>query len=787
MALSGSTSGGAAVAANALQSFEILGPTPLLDATGDYGDATTRPGVNGGGWVAKATMPYLVAQTFDPTKMLHTVTDPGNTASGTTTATRVVQGGAILRRQYNAMSSKQQANDGVTITIYYSLEEDVYQTSTVTRVEALTGYYGTSPVGVYTGAIVNSSTAVCEDAFMGWLQPQYLFASDPAGFQVELAAYHLKAQSGRQVARVEFTATDSSGHTSATVTVSATSPSSFQTQGPIVDAWKATIPTTALTQGDLCFVNAVIYYWIGGSLNAATSGANASGAVTSATPITTLRFVCDKAGTYAGCANRVAQTGTSGVTIITSAADTSACGNGYAAALATGKAYSSIDIALTAAKNWNTANKTGNATHSGATIYMMETALGVGANHTTANSGVLAGMNTITAGNSLTKITKDPAATGAVKVTMAVVRTTADKLWWNIDIDHTAGNGLDGGANSNTISVYDGMTLNLTGSTATVAVNYRNGLTYVRNVTMTGIASGKSALALGSVMGNGGARKQHPLYLGVVCTDAAADVGVYPYVMVGCRLKRFFLAEYAGTITTTTFDSQDGFTVANNEMLDVRSTSQFAHNVAYNIGLNFTQNVMEASNPAPAGGILRVGGDSSGAYTIRNLLMQHNTIPGSDGGARCNHLYVTVDATVGISKNGNDFGNIFYELNRKSDGYPNDSAMLGRNGNWRSRYSGFDGNVVVNGATNVGPAPANDGLNWMADYIAASNGYLLPVAFVSNLSGTGGGGGDYRLTGSTNNAYGRVLSGKSRLATDLAGVARPTSGVDASGAYTRTA
>jgi hypothetical protein len=110
-----------------LATITIMGGSPLLDATGDYGDATARTGVPADGWVAKATMPYLVGQTFDPTKVTLTISDPGYDGAGAaTTVTRTLTGRAVLRRQYNAASAKQISNDGLTFTVYFSLADAVY-------------------------------------------------------------------------------------------------------------------------------------------------------------------------------------------------------------------------------------------------------------------------------------------------------------------------------------------------------------------------------------------------------------------------------------------------------------------------------------------------------------------------------------------------------------------------------------------------------------------------------------------------------------------------------------
>lgn len=292
--------------ASAITSLEIVGPT-LLDATGDYGDAGSRVGVNGNGWVAKVTVPYLVGQTFDPTKITINLSDPGYDATGTTTVTRQVRGGVILRRQYNAQASLQQSNNGVTLTVYFTLTADgagfstVHQGTTLVSANAASGFYGASASGSIS-SLTNSSTVAYAKPLFAWLQRHHTLVG-AGGLYVEGVAYHAYGMNGRQVARVEYIGKDSQVTPNVTATQPTSTPilSTLLTKGQKPECYAATIPVTALTQADLCFVNAKVYPWIGDSsavLDVTADGVGVTGNFFTANPQTPLRFVNDKAGTW---------------------------------------------------------------------------------------------------------------------------------------------------------------------------------------------------------------------------------------------------------------------------------------------------------------------------------------------------------------------------------------------------------------------------------------------------------------------------------------------------------
>jgi hypothetical protein len=772
--------GRSSVITSAITSLTILGPSDTMDITGDYSDATVRAGINGNGWVAKVTVPYLVAQTFDPTKIVLTVSDPGYDATGTVTRTRTIRGGTTMRRMYtagavgsnNSAPGYQEANDGITLTIFFSLQDDVYQGSTVTAV-AESGFYGSSQAGAV-ASVTKNSTVAYEKPLGAWLNIQHERATG-SSFNVEYVAYHRHMQQGRQVARVEFIAKDSQAtpNVAATQTASTPSLSSFQTQGFIAEAYKASIPLTNLTQADLCFVNAKVYPWIGDStaiLDLEVDGVNATGNVNTAQTQTVLRFLNDKNGTYGGAH----------VAVKAGAAGTAAFGD-YASAVAA--PCGTINAALTALVTYNNANKSHND-HSGGTIWLMEDSSGAGANHTTATSGVTANL-TQAAGKCWTDIKVDTAATGAVKVTMAATRTTIDFLRWMVNIDHTGLNGLDGGSNtSGKHAAFEAMTLTVTG--APVPIHYRCGFGYFRNVTVSGLGTSTVNNPLGNF--SAPTRTQCALALGMLMTDATYTGStqiMFPQAMIGCDVRRHMFKAPDST-NQPNLDPADGQVIANCRFMANRGGCQLGYSAAFTRGIALVQTVIEravgASQPA-----LQIAADAA-ADSTANVVIAYVTIPGTDTTGRMNYDYQDDTQGVGDTHRSHMLYCLLYERNTKNETFTTNTTLSDRTGNWRTRYMvGTKGTVLDASWTGgSGNGVSTDGSGWLAEFMPTSCKSNATVNFTNNQSGTAGSGaGDYTLTSTNPDVFGRVASGEAGLGYDLAGVARLNDGNGACGAYER--
>lgn len=738
--------------------------TPL-DATGDYGDVTARTGVNGNGWVAKATMPYVASRTFDPTKLLFTVKDPGFDATGATMVTRYVSGTVILRRQWNAASQPQAGNDGLTYTVHFALDDDIYAGSTIVGVQAAVGYYGGAQAGAVAN-VVNSSTLAYEKPLAGWLNVPYERAAG-ATIRAELVVVHRRGRAGRMAARVEIRAKDSQGspNYSAAQVVAATSLSTFQTQGNPVEVFAADVPTAALTQGDACYFTAKIYPWLGDAsavLDLEVDGV----AWPTASPQTLMPFCCDKTGAYGG-AHVAVKAGASGGTVQAT----------YALALTT--PFPTFVAAMAALPAWNNTNK-GHNDHSGATVWLMEDSAGAGATHALSSA-----FNTVAVGKALTDVKVDPAATGAVKISLATANA-CDKVRFFVNIDYVSGSGFDGTSTLNYKAVIlEGMTLNPTGS-ATVPLNYRIGLLYMRNVTIAG-APTSSQMPGGPVSTT---RSQVPLQLGTVDLGSTSRNSSHvPFIVAGCRFHRVVVGDlnYAGI---TSWDSNDGQLVVSNQFRNQQATCHAGTTNGPTItrGIGWVGNVFEravaASNPAA-----QIGADGQ-TKSIANLVFAYNTVPGgADQITRVNLLYTDDDEALGISKRGVARFNIFSFYNVKTDQFASSPNVTGRVGNWSFRFTvGHAGNVVVNGDSNSNTAAGNGATNWLGErWPADSKSGGGAVGFLDDKTGTSkAGSGTYSLTGATNDAYGRVAAGMAMLSFDMVGNVRRGDGSDAAGAYERT-
>lgn len=749
-----------------IATFEVISAAVLLDKTSDYADATARIGVNGNGWVVKATMPYNAA-TFDPTKISLSVTDPGYDGTTTTIVSRTITGRAVLRRQYTQQTARQIANDGVTFTVYFSLSEDVYQGTTIVSATAAASFYGASTAGAIISP-TNNSTIAYPKPLAAWVNRQHERATG-SGFDVELVAYHLHARNGQQVARVEFIAADASAHTAATQTATAPALSAFQTQGNIVEAYKATIPLSALTQADLCQVNAKVYPWIGDSsaiLDLSTDGITWPTAQTQ----TKLRFCNDKAGTYGGAIVYVSATGndTTGVASLTDAT-------------AKASPVATLNGALAKAKSFNNSSR-GHNDHSGATIYLMDNA-GAAYDHIPTGN-----MDASTGGLCWTHVRKDPLAVGAVRLkTHASSQHTLPSLV-AFCCDILAYANFSSGINiGNVMLSLEGITsLDTSNTVSGIPLGYRFGLIYQRNVTYTGSNGSFTNFA-----GFSSERTQCALGLGVIAEGATGDSTIVTtHAIIGCRLKRHVLGEPDLISFQPNDDPTDGCVIANNWFRSCRVPNRAGAN-AYSRGIAIVQNVFERSVAAVSQSGLSLSGDST-TNAVANVIFQYNTIPGTDESGRMNVSYGDTAGAAGVVKRVDMKFNLLSTYNVKTDAFDNAGAETskGRVGGWRRAYCVNDiGNVVTRGDTSGTPGtPSLDGVGylgmaWPAATYAVGTGN---VTYTDDKSGFGGAGmGTYSLTGGSNAAYAKVPSGFSGLKYDIASVARLNNGNGAVGAYER--
>ena len=727
-------------------------------------DAGSGVGIAANGWAAKITVPFQSGQTLDPTKITFTVRDPGFDDSGNPTfVTRTIKGTAILRRQYPNNASKQAGQVGSNYEAWFALSDRIYQGSVILSVTCAAGFYGTTPAE--SSRFANVSTLAYPKPFWGWTTMQHERATG-SSFPVEGVAYHRHGRNGRSVACVQFIAKDAqvTPNVAATQTASTPSLSSVITGSLKPETYKANIPLTNLTQGDLCQVNVKVYPWIGDA--SAVLDLDVDGvAWFTQNPQTKLRFACDKTGAYGGAVACV-KSGAVGGTVQTS----------LAAARAT--PFPTINAALTAIRTYNNANK-GHDDHSGGAIYLMDN------NGAAQDHWMTAGVGAVPVGKCWTDIMPDPANTGAVrwtdggnyqqlcslirsKVNMYLAAATVFMLYANA-------------APSQTLFAIDGATFAHEAGGAAAAIQ-DFGIVILRNVTLTGITASNRNFFRSSNASQGSFQAY-----GVTFSSGIAGLNVSPHLMIACDFDNVSYADP----NWTTQSGLDRTIFANNRFRRMRSEFMLGYNKACPNGLAIVQNVFEraigASSPS-----ISIG--AGGNNPMTNLLLDYNTIPGTAAECRTIVLYTDEAGHVNIARTGSFSFNILSNLNMKSDSFTSLTTLSGRVGNWEPRHHvGCFGNVFLTGSSGDDVA-LNDGgaARWLGEVlhetsVTGSDASPLAVTFTDDKAGGAAatGLGTYTLTGITNPAYDRVPAGLGKLTYDIAGNARRTDGTGAAGAYER--
>lgn len=753
-----------------ITSLTVLGPGVLPDGA----DAAVP-----NGWVAVATLPDDGVSVFNPKKIVLPAKDAGFSGPGVAaTQTRLIRGTEIVRRQMPNQAQRLNSASAGVRTVYFALSEEIYAGTVIEGAYAEAGYYGAAAEGSIAG-VVNNSTLAYPVPLIAWLNLQHERATG-AGFAVEAAVYHDLARNGQQVAGVEFWGRDAQATPNLTPVQQCAQPSlsDLQTGGQRVEAWKATIPLGPLTQGDLCQVVAKVYPWIGPAFDVSVAGTGVYGTVTPGAPVDTpvgatpLRFVCDKTGGY-GDAHFAVKAGATGGAVQSS----------YALAVTT--PFPTIGAGIAALPAWNNANK-GHNDHSAATGWLMDDGAGGAVDHAIQATSATA------AGKCWTDIRVDPAATGQVRVAITATGLigTADLLRFRcpIFLNASGNTALDGGSVANVKRIaFDGATMIGGGTNPATPFTYRFGLAYWRNVTFSNFPGSFSPYST--------ERTTPALVLG--CTGTLVGTAfLTPYQAIGNNLP-------ARTVETSGANhfAHDGGVLANN-ILRATQAQRLGNPRALN-GFARVQNVFEPYGYSNSQGY-DIGGDNQ-VSPISGLISMHNTIPGVGVGSsnigRQNAVYADTAASVGVQKAMTEKFDLLHQRNIKTDTFTNAGALAGttgRTGNWKVRYGvGQLGLVVVTGDAQGGMGSAADPSGgtgqqgqWSGEYVEPGSTLTAGeanVTFVDNKAGSAGaGGGNYRLTGATNAAYGRVPAGRGVLRYDLAGVLRRQDGTGAAGAYERT-
>jgi len=751
--------GGVAGPNSTITSLTIMGATPLLDATGDWGDATARTGVNGAGWIGRVIMPRDVTDPlFDPTKISITVSDAGFSAANVAANyTRTIRGGKILRRQYPAQASPQSqrcdidgtrnTGSGAYFMVYFTLIGDnaefatIYSTSTIVSASASAGYYGTAAAGSI-ATRTNNSTRAVPSPITAWVTRQHDLIT--GSFDVEATVFHKHGQFGQMVAGVRFWAEDSQGTPNVTPNVDTSTPvlSSVMTQGYKPEVYKATLSPTNLTQADLCYCFMIVYPWIGPAwslkVNRADAGATT---LTTLAPMVPLRVLNDKAGTWTG-AHAAVKTGAAGGTVQATRA------------LAETTPFPTIADATTALPAWNNTNK-GHNTHDGSTVWLMDNA-GVDIEYST--GGINASL--ATSGACWTRIRPSPSNTAVASVKIDSGGQNMPKfLSWESNIRQVTTSSFYGNV-ANTQVAYQNCTLTWVSIGFAQCIDYEQ-LPILHNVSVSGQFF-PAGYNVGTVM------------------NTAAQTGNSRSTQMPCAIgSRFYNSAMAEDVNTL-----DGRVYANNQFLGLTATAvsnKVGHGVTVPVvkGVALVQNVFESFANASSV-LVYISGDGS-VQPVDNILNIYNTAIGD----RTNECYADVAGAVGVIKYVTSRFNLNQEVNTKSDIFSTNYTS----GNWAfvNGVDRWEVNIRSTGGSDSVTPPAVGA--WVGEYWGNSQ-YSVGAANVTftdnkSASGTNVGNGTYTLTGGSNAAYNVVPSTKAALKFDMAGAARLNGGTGAAGAYER--
>ncbi len=303
-----------------------------------------------------------------------TVTSMGfDTTGAATTISRKIYLTASMRLPYPNNASLDEQSIGGNLVVAFALSDDVYlkdntgggnsgTAPTFTAPSAfVTNTGGASQTSTTTSAVTatNYSTLAYPKVISQWAMPHHQRATGST-FLVEMIAAHRFARNASQVACVKFDATDNSSHSATQQVTTAMTLSTIDTDsasGNKVTVYKADIPLSALTQGDICIARFRAYPWVGDSSSVADSQ---TGVALPTSLLTNLPFLNDKSGTY----------GTAYAVVDDAQADDSSGVVSTTLATAEAGRFKTITGALTAVKSFNNSNFSRN-TIAGGVVYLV--------------------------------------------------------------------------------------------------------------------------------------------------------------------------------------------------------------------------------------------------------------------------------------------------------------------------------------------------------------------------------------------------------------------------------
>jgi len=735
-------------------------------------DAVALVAIRPDGWTADITFHgfgpggvyALVPDSENPAFTL-TVVSPGFDAEARqTTVQRQVIATVPLRQPFPNQAAKTEVSvkGGVMVTVV--LSERIYHADTISECTLRQGLYanGAQLSQAGRGLMTNHSTLPYPKAVGNWCEIPYDRAHGPA-HAVEFLAFHQYARSGRQVACVEFVATDESGLNSITVKTSEMVASNNATGGNPVAVYRAEIPLALLNQGENITVRAKVYPFVGDTASVLVSDPTADGFPIPTPNLTNLIFLNDKTGGHGTVYAYVSPTGNNSTAVASTIASTAGA-----------TPFATIQAAASAIRSVNAASF-GRDNIAGGIIRLAEGSY----------SGFGAAINTLPTGKTWLTIESAPGTDpqNVVFTTGASKRPPTLIKFRNL-LFQPAGTGashivLDGVVDNTTVGppqIFGAWeNVEFSGLIAEQGqMVYRVGMRYFLNCRFKNL---RTSLTFPS----GNTRAHTPLLAG--CTmekSTTTSVNWNPHLAVGNILYDGNQLVEVNSGPTSPVIPPDGFVIAFNSSFEQVSESGYCVGHPSSRGAAFVQNLFERIGTL-SGTSFTVGRDGS-VQPLNNIIVQYTTTTGG----RTNFLYNDT-GTEGVPKNGSMRFSILYQFNIKTDtfSHPTFGPNGNRIGNWEPVHGvGFLGNLYQYAAANNPSFPFFSPTSWNGSYTGRSIKIAVPPGFVNDQGYTAGNGGngDYRLTAGSA-ALNLVPSGLSALPFDLAGVPRRNDGTGAIGAY----
>lgn len=719
------------------------------------------------------------------------VTSPGFTTAGVaTTISRTVVATLWLRQAEpnNLLPTETQSGSNCITTL--ALSDWINNTDTVSGANFLAATY-TSGIAsnAKTGVqVTNNSTWTHDPPICSRVTEDNLVIPASTSFTIEVACFHARPSSGKEIQAVVFTASD--GTHTATCTTSSMTHSARITGGNPVYVYSCTFGSgsfASFSAGNI-LINAVAYPIVGDVPLSFAAGQDGTPiAYTAITPnLKPFREVYDPSGVYSDVYAWVQTTGTCTTTacIHTNATDP---GVGVAAN------YSNTALAAQQCQAYNNANRSHND-FSGCHVMVRA------GNYNGYDQATGVHLSSLTAGLSWMTIQGAPGTTTSTVVYKPLATGTGDNSVNNrikfigvgfaqADTSFSGYNSVavgQDGENANPIVtevLFDGCLFTAIANGFPMIVQVGLGEYYNTTLNQTA-ADGKLTLPFGDF------RASYLFYGDSILGISATPIIMNLYTSLGNYTDGMHIQ--VASNASPNYPVPTGLVNAFNRMMDSDWNLDINMDPNSPPGMdipaaNFAsvQNVYEKVNSdggAPLPNVRFLGDEDQTPF--RNMIVQYETLAGQ----RYNEMYNDFQA-VCIPKYGSfrftAIDPVQGSFNIKRDTFvsPNGGENPARICNWSvSHHVGSVGNVV----NTAGDGSGVSSTGWLGEYYGLGAATGVSIAFTTNnsLSGTDTGNGVYTLTGGSGSpAYAKVPSGGAALPFDLNGNARRNDGTGCAGAY----